>query len=341
MSHNTPGTIQKLPKAELHLHLEGSVTPKLLRHLATKYETEYMDWSVERLSDELFKYVDFAAFLDTFRVVCEHLRESRDYLVVFNRLTKSLQAQNVRYAEIIYSPSIPARFGHDGAKILAALLKRSRVVEERGGPKIRWILDCVRQWEVEEARQTAELAVKYRDRGVVALGLGGDELSRPMSDLEEVFSWAKAHELFIHVHAGETGGPDQVWDAVRILGANRVGHGIQAARDPQLMSYLREHAIGLDVCLTSNVKTGAWRHLSSNPFRLLFARGLAVSINTDDPGLFQTTLVEELARCVEVFDISTEGLHRILLQGIQSAFLPHDEKMELMQSFQNEIHNLE
>src|SRR5690606_1975050 len=179
-------------------------------------------------------------------------------------------------------PSIPWFFGRDGEEVLQVLVEASERLSRTGQIQIRWILDCVRQFDLNLAERTAELAVQYRDRGVVGIGLGGDENSAPMHDFEKVFAWARANELFIHVHAGEVGGPEQVWDAVRILGANRIGHGIQAARDPELMGYLRDHLIGLDVCLTSNARTKAWPMLSDHPLPLLYRRGVPVTLNTDD-----------------------------------------------------------
>ncbi len=166
--------------------------------------------------------------------------------------------------------------------------------EQERGLKIRWIFDCVRQWGAEAASQTAELAAQYKSRGVVAIGLGGDENSLPMAEYQQVFLRAKANGLFVHVHAGEVGGPEQVWDAVRLLGANRIGHGIQAARDPRLMEYLRDHTIALDVCLTSNLRTKAWTPISSHPLKLLFKRGVPVTLGTDDPGLFEASLLSRV-----------------------------------------------
>ncbi|HSR50173.1 MAG TPA: adenosine deaminase [Acidobacteriota bacterium] len=325
--------IRSVPKAELHLHLEGSATADILIGLAEKYDTELKDLSVADVHRRFFQYEDFADFLSTYKTVCQHLREPEDYLLLLDHLCDYFKQHHIRYAEIIVSPSIPQRFGFDAEAVIDALLTRSGEIESKGTVSIRWIFDCVRQWGPEEAEQTAQWAVEHQQRGVCGLGLGGDENSLPMSDFQDVFRRAKARGLFIHVHAGETGGPDQVWDAMRVLGANRIGHGIQAARDGRLIEYLRGHPVGLDVCLTSNQCTGSWAPVSNNPFGLLFKRGLAVSLNTDDPGLFQTTISNEYLLAVQHFGLTQEGLHRLILQGARSAFLPHDQRMSLMQSF--------
>ncbi len=332
--------LKSLPKAELHLHLEGSVTPSILRSLSKKYGTEYRALSEEELSQQLFQYEDFYEFLETYRMVCEHLREPIDYVKVLDGLGEYFREENIRYAEIIYTPSIPWKYERDGREILQALLKRSLEIQSTQGTLVRWILDCVRQFGPELAQRTAELAEEFRDQGVVAVGLGGDEKSLKMKEYQEIFSWARAHRLYIHVHAGEIGDAQQVWDALLVLGANRIGHGIQSARDSKLMDYLLQHAIGLDVCLTSNLRTGAWKPISANPFGLLFRRGVPVSLNTDDPGLFQTSLTEEYQKAVRFFQLTQEEVHRIVLQGIRLSFLPHNEKMVFMKQFQEEIRQL-
>lgn len=336
----TADYIRRLPKAELHLHLEGSSTGQVLHTLSRKYATECRDLTPEQIAAQMFRFEDFLGFLDCYRTICAHLREPEDYVLVLDNLADYCRHENIRYAEVITSPAIPWEGGLDGEAVMVALLDRSAEIEAAGGLSIRWILDCVRQLGEASARQTAELAAKYRERGIVGIGLGGDENSCGMSEYERVFHWAKANGLYIHVHAGEVGGPDQVWDALRVLGANRIGHGIQAARDPRLMEYLRAHAVALDVCLTSNVKTRAWAPISSHPFGLLWKRGVPITLNTDDPGIFQTTLTEEYLKAAKYFSLEREDLHRIALQGIQAAFLPASEKARLMQVMQDEIHRI-
>ena len=331
--------IQRLPKAELHLHLEGSVTPATLGDLSRKYETEYASLDEEQLEAQLFHYRDFYHFLDTYRIVCEHLRRPEDYSMVLERLGGYFREQNIRYAEIIYTPSIPWRTERDGKEILLALLERSDQIANEG-TTIRWILDCVRQFEVDWAWRTAELAAEFSQQGVVGIGLGGDEKSLAMSEYQEVFAWIRAHRLHAHVHAGEIGDAQQVWEALKVLGANRIGHGIHAARDPDLMDYLCQHAIGLDVCLTSNAKTGAWTPISDNPFGLLNRRGVPVTLNTDDPGLFQVTLNQEFQTAARLFQLAREDMHHLVLQGVRSSFLPHPEKMALMKEFDAEIRRI-
>lgn len=329
--------VHRMPKAEVHLHLEGSITPGLLHRLAVKYQTDLKDLGIDQIVEMVYRYKDFAGFLKSFGYICRHLREPADYTALLDDLSATLLRQNVRYAEMIWSPAIPWEFGQDGDAIMGALARRGAEIERESGLKIRWILDCVRQMGTESARRTAELALAFKGQGVAAIGLGGDENSLSMSDYEQVFRWAKANGLFIHVHAGEVGGPEQVWEAIRVLGANRIGHGIQAARDPRLMEYLREHTVALDVCLTSNLKTRAWTPISSHPLKLLFKRGVPVTLSTDDPGLFEATLEGEFVKASHLLGFSGEDLQHLVLQAVRSSFLPSDEKALLMQQFQNEL----
>ena len=224
-------------------------------------------------------------------------------------------------------------------EILEAALAAGREVANELSIKLRWIFDCVRQFGLEPARETAEQAAEYQKQGVVGLGLAGDETAVESREFDETFGWARAHGLYVHVHAGEIGGPQQVWDAVKILGADRIGHGIQAACDHQLMSYLKDHAIGLDICLTSNARTGAWKPLSRNPFHLLYKRGVPVTLNTDDPGLFDTSLEQEYVKAIRFFELGKSDLFHIILQGVRSSFLSHQKRMQLMTEFQDAIHN--
>ncbi|HUG43566.1 MAG TPA: adenosine deaminase [Acidobacteriota bacterium] len=331
---------RKIPKAEVHLHLEGSVKPKLLAKLAAKYKTEIAGWPAERIRQELYRYKDFQSFLNAYRVVCSHLREPGDYVEALDHLAAYFQDQNIRYAEIIYSPSISRRFDQDAEQILSLLLKRGLELESETGTRIRWILDAVRQWGPGPAQETVELAAQYRGCGVVAVGLGGDETSLPAAVFQEVFSWARAHQLFVHIHAGETGGPEQVWDAIQILGANRIGHGLHAARDPNLMEHLRERAVALDLCLTGNLKTGAWSPLSAHPFQVLMQRGVQVTLNTDDPGMFDTTLCQEFEKAIENFGLDQEQVRTVSLQALHSCFLDYEQKMALMAEFHEQIQSI-
>jgi adenosine deaminase len=337
---NLISLVKLLPKVELHLHLEGSIQIKRFLKLSQKYQTRFSQKSVEEIRKNLFTYSDFGSFLKTYKIVCEHLREPEDYVALVEDLSSYLESQNIHYAELFISPSIPTKNGFNTHKILQDTLKASKKLAAELSIELHWIFDCVRQFGPRAAWETAELAQEFHDKGVVGVGLGGDETQLTCLEFEAVFSWAKAQGLYVHIHAGEIGDPKGIWDALKILGANRIGHGIQAARDQSLMSYLKNHAIGLDICLTSNVRTKVWTPLSKNPFWLLYKRGVPVTLNTDDPGLFDITLEQEYRNAIQAFEMGRSDVFHLMLQGIRSSFLDHGKRMKLMQEFQNAIHEL-
>lgn len=322
--------LQELPKVELHLHLEGAATPEFLEGLGAP--PSLVD-AAEGGWEAVFDFEDFAGFLAAYRLICRVLRGPEEYLALFRLVSEYLIAENIRYAEIFVAPAIPRRFGGNPEEIIDALLDAAAAFQGRSGVQVRWIFDSVRQFGPEEAQWVAELAFANRSRGVVGIGLGGDEMALPARDFEPVYAWARSHELFAHVHAGELGEPRSVWEAVEILGANRVGHGIQAARDPKLMEYLRSHTIGLDVCLTSNLRTRAWPILRTHPLPLLMQRGVPVSLHTDDPGLFGTTLTREYEKAMSQLGCREGDIVHLLLQAVRCSFLSHEAKMEFLEEY--------
>jgi len=296
-----------VPKAELHLHLEGSVEPETLHELdpATSIE-EYRAF---------YHYTDFDAFLRAFGAVGKRLRTPADYALVTRRLLERLEAQNVRYAEIIVAAGVVLWKEQDFAAIFEAIC--AAAVESP--VQVRWILDAVRQFGVEPAMQVATLAAERLDRGVVALGIGGSEERGPASWFQDVFAFAKREGLHLHAHAGEGTGPGSMWDALA-LGAERIGHGIAAVRDPGLLRNLRERDIPLEICITSNLVTGVVERLEDHPVRRLFDAGVPIVLNSDDPAMFRCTLAGEYRLAAERFGFTEEELRGIAENGFRYAF---------------------
>lgn len=329
--------IKKLPKAELHLHLDGAVTPALLKTLADRYSTELAGKDASAIETGIFQ-VRSREDLELLRQqVRSHLRKPKDYLLVLDEILRSMAEQNIVYSEVFFAPAVRWQLGVEAEKVLDPLIEKCARVEKEGGPKIRWILSCLRSLGPESARKTVDLAIRYRDKGVVAVGLGGSADRFSADDYSKIFAWAKVQGLFIHVHASETDESQEVEDALDKLGANRIGHGIQAARDPKLMKCLRDRATGLDICLTGNALTGAWKHTHSHPFSLLWKRGVPVSLSTDNPGLFNCTLSSELEKAVEKFGLTLPELKNLCMKSISLSFLPYREKMTLMQKIGDQI----
>jgi aminodeoxyfutalosine deaminase len=297
----------QLPKAELHLHLEGSVEPETLHELDPGTPLEEFR--------ALYRYQDFDAFLQAFGEVGKRLRTPRDYGLITRRLLERLAAQNVRYAEIIVAAGVVLWKEQEFAPVFEAVCEAAA-----GSPvEVRWILDAVRQFGVEHAMAVAKLAAERVDRQVVAVGIGGSESRGPAEWFTEVFAFAKSAGLHLTAHAGESMGPESVWAALA-LGAERIGHGIAAARDEALMRHLRDHDIPLEICITSNLVTGVARRLEDHPVRRLFDAGVPITLNTDDPAMFGCTLVGEYRLAARQFGFSQAELRRIAQNGWRYRF---------------------
>jgi len=299
--------IAQMPKAELHLHLEGSVEPETLHELDPATPVEEFR--------AIYRYADFDAFLKAFAVVGKRLRTPADYALITQRLLERLAAQNVRYAEIIVAAGVVLWKGQEFGPIFEAI--REAAV---GSPvEVRWILDAVRQFGAAPAMRVAELAAERVDCGVVAFGIGGSEARGPAEWFGDVFRFARGAGLHLTAHAGESEGPESIRAALE-LGAERIGHGIAAARDEALLFHLRERDIPLEVCITSNVVTGVVGRIEEHPVRRLFDAGVPIVLNTDDPAMFGCTLVGEYRLAAGQFGFSEEELRGIAENGFRYRF---------------------
>jgi adenosine deaminase/aminodeoxyfutalosine deaminase len=297
----------ELPKAELHLHLEGSVEPETLHELDPGTPLEELR--------ALYTYADFDAFLRAFGAVGKRLRTPEDYGLITRRLLERLAAQNVRYAEIIVAAGVVIWKGQDFAPIFEAI----HAAAAGSGVEVRWILDAVRQFGVEPAMQVVALAAARRDRGVVAFGIGGSEERGPAEWFTEVFAAARRAGLRLTAHAGEGTSPRSVWAALE-LGAERIGHGISAVDDPVLMRHLGDRGIPLEICVTSNLVTGVVRRIEEHPVRRLFDAGVPITLATDDPAMFRCTLVGEYELAARAFGFTETELRGVAENGFRFGF---------------------
>jgi aminodeoxyfutalosine deaminase len=299
--------LAEMPKAELHLHLEGSVEPETLHELDPATPVEQFR--------AIYSYDDFDAFLRAFGAIGKRLRTPADYGHITRRLLERLAAQNVRYAEIIVAAGVVLWKGQEFAPIFEAI----RETAEGSPVEVRWILDAVRQFGVEPARRVAELAAERIGQGVVAFGIGGSEERGPAEWFTEVFAFAREAGLHLTAHAGESMGSESVWAALE-LGAERIGHGIAAARDARLMEELRARDIPLEICITSNLVTGVVKRLEDHPVRRLFEAGVPITLATDDPAMFGCTLTGEYRLTAGRFGFSEAELRGIAENGFRYAF---------------------
>jgi len=312
----------------LHLHLEGSIQPETVVELAARHGDRL---TVEEVAAR-YNYADFRGFLEGFKWVTSLLREPQDYALIARRLVEELRRENVVYAEITLSVGVMLLRRQDVAANYAAL---RGAAEETGadGTRLQWIFDAARQFGAEKAMEVARLAAQHRDEGVVAFGLGGDELAVPAEQFRGVYDYARAAGLHALVHAGEIGGPEEVRRAVEVLGAERIGHGIAAALDPAVMALLAERRIPLEICPTSNLRTGAMERLrgasgaamGQHPVGELLRAGVAVTLSTDDPAMFGATLCGEYA-AAGAAGLTTRDLAAVAEAGFAHAFLPVEQR---------------
>jgi len=290
--------LRSLKKCELHLHLEGAVRPETLCEIRPELKREE--------AQARMRFSDFGGFLEAFKWVHMCLQQPEDFALVLRRVMEELEGEGVCYAEINVSAGVILWRGLPLDEFFLAMAEEA----ERGRLPVRFVFDAVRQFGVEHAQAVAEAAVRWRGRGVVGFGIGGDEARGPARLFEEVFAWVRGQGLAALPHGGETAGPESVWEALG-CGARRIGHGIAAAQDEALMEELRRRGVALEICLTSNIRTGAVRRLEEHPVRRLFDAGVPLVLNTDDPALFETTLVREYELAREVFGFTDEELRQL------------------------------
>ncbi len=325
-----------LPKAELHLHLEGSIEPVTVVELAARHGVALTrEEAVER-----YAYRDFPGFLEAFKWVTSFLRTPGDYALITDRLAEHLLRQNVVYAEVTLSVGVMLRRKQDPEANFAAIREATARAQAKG-LRLQWVFDAARQFGPDAAMEVASWAARMKSENVVAFGMGGDELALPAVEFRRVYDRVASEGLHRLVHAGEIGGPEAVREAVELLGAERIGHGIAVMRDERTMDLLAARQIPLEICPTSNLATGALaRQLGcadakpgDHPLRRFFALGLGVTLSTDDPAMFHTDLTSEY-RFGLGLGLKLEQLARIAEMGFEFAFLPQHEKQALLRAFQ-------
>jgi aminodeoxyfutalosine deaminase len=332
--------IQSAPKAELHLHLQGAIRPDTLLALARRHGVPLPVDDVAGLR-EWFRFRDFAHFVEVYALLRACLADPADYELVASELGAELASQNVRYAEVTFTPG-PEVYRDSRETFFDGLTRGRHRVRHDFGVDLRWIFDIPRRTvtlhpDIPLADFITDVAINGRDEGVVALGLAGTEAGYPPEAFEPWFDRARAAGLHSAPHAGETAGPDSVWGAIRALGAERLGHGVRAVEDPRLIEYLVEHRIGLEVCPTSNIQLGVYPSLAQHPLPRLHAAGVVLTVNTDTPAIFDTTLTGELELLQSAFDLDPEAIQQIMLNAFAASFLAPDEKQELMASIRQEL----
>jgi aminodeoxyfutalosine deaminase len=334
--------IQSLPKAELHLHLEGSVDPATVAELSRRYNTplptENNRYDVAGSGDvlteddvrRLYSYKDFNGFLMAFKSVTERLRSPEDYELVTYRLMQKLRQQNVVHAEVYVSVGVIRWRGQPAEPIFEGMERGRERGQRDFGVSLLWIFDAVRHFGPEAAAEVFNLAARLRERNVVGIGIGGDEARGPAEGFRDLYKKAADNGLRLTAHAGETTGPESVWGAINI-GAERIGHGLSAARDPELMEVMAQKQVPVEMCITSNLRTGACKDMQEHPVKKFFDEGLMITLSTDDPAMFQTSLNKEFEIARQEFSFTEDHLRELARNSIEASFLPVEKKLRFMQ----------
>jgi aminodeoxyfutalosine deaminase len=328
--------------------MEGSLAPHTVVELAARYGDPLTEAEVT----EGYRVADFAGFIEAYKWVTSYLRAPADYALAAARMADGLLAENVVYAEVTLSAGVMLLRKQDVAANFHAIREAVAPFASRG-LRLQWIFDAVRQFGPGPAREAARRAIELRREGVIAFGLGGDELSLPTSQFRDAYDLAAANGLHRVAHAGEIGGPELVREAVELLGAERIGHGIAAVRDPYLMNWLAKRAIPLEICPASNLRTGALARqlgrepgtgislagtsltdisLKDHPLPQLLRAGIPITLSTDDPAMFETHLAGEYASLADMGLTSAEILG-VAETSFAAAFLPATEKQRMIATF--------
>ena len=317
-----------IPKAELHLHLEGGISPATVVEMKKRHgETG----SIEEVH-RLYRSEGFVGFLMAFKEITSLLRTAEDYELITYRLMERLKAENVLHAEVYVSVGVCLWRKQDFASIFEGLERGRQRGERDFGISLLWIFDAVRQFGAEAAMEVFQQAVKYRDHHVVAVGIGGDEQKGPPELFRHAYGYAATNGLRLTAHAGENAGPESVWGALN-LQAERIGHALTAVQDPELVDELATRQIPVEICLTSNIRTGCCASFSEHPIRDYFDRGVMITLNSDDPAMFHTSLTREYELAQENFAFTDEHMRELARNSFEASFLPADKKLEFLDLF--------
>jgi aminodeoxyfutalosine deaminase len=322
--------IARLPKAELHVHHVGSASPRIVAELASRHEGDTPVPADPAALADYFAFRDFGHFIEVYLSVVDLIRDDQDVRTLTYEVARELARQQVRYAELTVTPYSHVRRGIAAPAFCAAIEDARRSAAADFGVQLQWCFDIPGEAGLAAAEETLRIALGEQPAGLVSFGLGGPEVGVPRPQFKPYFDKARAAGLHSVPHAGETTGPETIWDALRDLGAERIGHGIAAARDPRLMSYLAEHEVPLEVCPTSNVRTRAVAAIDEHPLPLLVAAGVPVTINSDDPPMFGTTLEEEYAVAARLLDLDHAGVADLARAAVQASFLAPAGKTRLL-----------
>ena len=334
VSHEMEQFIAGLPKAELHVHHVGSASARIVGELADRHPGVVPSDPVALR--KFYEFRDFAHFVEVYLAVVDLIRTQEDVRTLTYEVGRDMAAQNLRYAELTCTPftSVAAPPHGQGIPIEAytEAIEDARVAIERDfGLVLRWIYDIPGESGIPAADATLDYVLNHAPDALIALGLGGPEIGVPRPQFQRHFDAARAAGFLSLPHAGETTGPQTIWDALDLLGASRIGHGVSAAQDPELLAHLAEHQVVLEVCPSSNLATRAVARIEEHPLPVFVAAGVPVTINSDDPPMFGTDLNTEYAVAADLLGLDREGVADLARTAVRASYAP-DEVASRIQS---------
>lgn len=335
------GFIRAMPKVELHVHLEGSIQPQTLLELARRNRVPLPAQTVDELR-AWYTFRDFPHFIDVYQTLSRCIRSQDDIELIVRAFLAGQAAQNIRHTEATYTAlTLYRNTGIPFAEQLAAINRARAWAEQELGVTLLLVVDIPREFAAPgEGFLVAQWAVGGAGEGVAALGLGGYEVGHPPEKFADAFDYARSAGLPCVLHAGETEGSASMWGALRAGHAVRIGHGVRCLEDPHLVDELRARQIPLEVCPTSNVCLKVVPTLADHPLPRLMQAGLYVTLNSDDPPMFNTTLTDEYLRAAQTFELGPEAIEGLVLNAVRAALLPEAQRQAMEAQFRTEFARL-
>lgn len=332
--------IHLMPKVELHVHLEGSIRPETLLKLAERNNVILPAYSLEEIR-EWYQYSDFDHFIEVYSAICNCIQTPDDFELIATEFLNHQSEQNIKYSEVIFTPSTHHKHVSFDDQLTA--INRARMEAEKNlGVRMGLVPDISREMRpIEESFLVADWAALNMENGIIALGLGGPEVGNPPELYQGTFERAQAAGLPSLPHAGETEGPQSIWGAINSLSADRIGHGVRCLEDPELVAFLRENQIPLDVSPTSNVCLGVAPSLAEHPLPELVEEGLFVTVNSDDPPMFDTTLTDEYLQIAKTFGFDVDQIKQFVINGVRASLLSPYDQHALEKDIRTELITLE
>lgn len=312
--------LRTVPKAEIHLHAEATITRETVKTFLARsadHKTNPVD------VDKLFSYNNLKEFIASFLYVQGLITKLSDLALMFDDAAAYLRENNIVYGELFFAPSMFMKKGFSFPEMLDVIQNSITTIQKRDKVIIKLIIDLSRTFGVDNAKANLESTLTHKTPMVIGVGLGGDEEKGPAHLFESVFAEARARGLHVVAHAGEVVGPESIWDALKTLKVERIGHGLSAIQDPELVAYLAKHQIPVEICLTSNIITQKYvTRAEEHPVRALFDQGVLVVVNTDDPTFFKCTIIDEFWQLHTKLNFTMDEIRQVVINGFKASFLP-------------------